>query len=299
MAQRVGLLNGTNLNQDKDIGTLLDVLTNATGFILNGGLAVTTNTVAIGKCLIACTRTSTTPNEDVWVVFENTTAVTIDTSGTKKVWVEITQANINDGSANALGGTGIGAITTGANYPAGNYIPLAVITGGSIVDDRPTTTLGSHVVNGLLKLSQGANIASATTTDLSTATGNTLTITGTTTISSFGTLPAGTKMTLIFNGVLTLTYNAVSLILPTGANLTTAVGDCMDIESLGSGNWKCTGYQKADGSAVLTVTPNIPSNQITLVAGENISIGNAVYVYTVDGKAYRTDATQLAKMNFL
>lgn len=212
--------------QDKDVGTLLDVLTPATGFILNNGLAVTTNTVAIGKCLIHCTRTSTTPNEDLWVVFENTAAVTIDTSGTKKVWIAITQANINDGSLNVdPTGASIGAIATGAAYPAGNYIPLASITGGVITDARPTSTLGSHVVNGILKLTTGTPIASATTTDLSTVVGNNVHITGTTTITALGTLPAGTQMTVIFDGALTLTHNASSLILPGSANITTAAND--------------------------------------------------------------------------
>ena len=103
-------------------------------------------------------------------------------------------------------------------------------------------------MTGVLKQAEGATIASATTTNLATATGNSPIITGTTTIASFGTVSAGTIFNLTFSEILTLTYNATSLILPTSANITTQAGDCMDIESLGGGNWVCTGYLRKDGS---------------------------------------------------
>lgn len=235
MAQRVGILNGTNLMQDKDVGTLIDALTNSTSFVVGSGLAVTTNSVAVGKCLIKCTRTSTTPNETVWVVFENTSAVTISTAGTSKVWIAIDQTRINDGTLNTdPTGAGIGVITVGANYPASNYIPLAVITGGSIADARPSTTLSGHVVAGILKHTMGTPIASATTTNLATVVGNRVHITGTTPITGFGTLEAGTEMCVIFDGALTLTHNGTSLIIPGGANITTAAGDIAYLISEGS-----------------------------------------------------------------
>lgn len=79
-------------------------------------------------------------------------------------------------------------------------------------------------MTGLFKEAQGADIASATTTDLSAATGNSVIITGTTTITGFGTVQAGTIMKLTFSGILTLTHNATSLILPNATgNITTAV----------------------------------------------------------------------------
>lgn len=136
MSQQVSLLNGTNLNRDKDFTTLAkDILNNSQGIIT--GLQVTSGQVSTGRCFIKCTRTSITPNEDVIVLFENNATVTIDTTGTKKVYILIDQAKINDWSANPLDGTTIGVITTWASYPAGNYIALASITGGVITDDRP------------------------------------------------------------------------------------------------------------------------------------------------------------------
>lgn len=110
---------------------------------------------------------------------------------------------------------------------------------------------------------QGANLASAATTDLSTVTGDFVTITGTTTITSFGTLSTNIEMHLRFSGALTLTYNATSLILPTAASITTAAGDTAIFRSLGSGNWLCIAYQKADGTAL--VAP--PSNPFSDASG--------------------------------
>ncbi|RVB50808.1 hypothetical protein EN906_37030, partial [Mesorhizobium sp. M7A.F.Ca.CA.004.06.1.1] len=40
------------------------------------------------------------------------------------------------------------------------------------------------------------------------------------------------------------------LILPGAANITTAAGDVMTLRSLGSGNWACVGYQRANGGPV-------------------------------------------------
>lgn len=101
---------------------------------------------------------------------------------------------------------------------------------------------------------KGSNIASATTTDLSTATGDYVHITGTTTITGFGTLNAGIQRTVIFDGALILTHNATSLILPGAANITTAANDSAIFRSEGSGNWICIAYKKASGTPVVGVT---------------------------------------------
>jgi hypothetical protein len=82
-------------------------------------------------------------------------------------------------------------------------------------------------------------------------------ITGTTTITSFGTVAAGIWRIVTFAGALTLTHNATSLILPGGASITTAAGDSLIAESLGSGNWKVhvympvAGYLSLSGGALI------------------------------------------------
>jgi hypothetical protein len=89
---------------------------------------------------------------------------------------------------------------------------------------------------------QGANIASASTTDIGAATGVNVNVTGTTTITALGTKTLGVYRFVKFTGALILTHNATSLILPGGANITTANGDFAIFVSLGSGNWKCLLY---------------------------------------------------------
>src|SRR5688572_14972828 len=98
---------------------------------------------------------------------------------------------------------------------------------------------------------QGSPISSAATTPIGAA-GTALyaTITGTTTITGFGSVAAGTLRILEFAGALTLTHNATSLKLPGSANILTAAGDVGLFMSLGSGNWKCLHYSKANGSPV-------------------------------------------------
>lgn len=98
---------------------------------------------------------------------------------------------------------------------------------------------------------KGADIASATTTDLGAVAGLMHDITGTTTITGFGTVSAGIWKVVKFEGALTLTHNATSLILPAARNITTADGDVGIFISEGSGNWRCLSYQRANGKPVL------------------------------------------------
>lgn len=94
---------------------------------------------------------------------------------------------------------------------------------------------------------KGADIASGATVNLAAATGNYVHITGVTTITALGTVSAGMRFLLVFDGALTFTHNATSLILPSAANITTAAGDRCEVVSLGSGNWRCLWYQRANG----------------------------------------------------
>lgn len=116
-------------------------------------------------------------------------------------------------------------------------------------------TAAGTAVGGADSLStNGANIASAATTDIGAATGVNIGITGTTTITSFGTKTAGVKRYISFGGALTLTHNATSLILPTGADIVTAAGDNCVALSLGSGNWRVINYQQAGAQRLLSGT---------------------------------------------
>jgi hypothetical protein len=142
----------------------------------------------------------------------------------------------------------------------------------SVTDKLPIANGGTNAtteVGGSDNLSTIAtDIASAATTDLSTATGVNVTITGTTTITSFGNAPAGAKRWITFAGVLTLTYNATSLILPGAGNITTAAGDTCVALSLGSGNWRVVSYSPISGQSVSTSSPTDLLNAIKTVDGD-------------------------------
>ena len=103
---------------------------------------------------------------------------------------------------------------------------------------------------------KGANIASASSITLGTD-GNYFHITGTTTITALSTATAGKRVALVFDGALTLTHNATSLILPGGANITTAAGDSAIFVSEGSGNWRCVSYTKASGTAIVVASQKV------------------------------------------
>ncbi len=131
-------------------------------------------------------------------------------------------------------------------------------------------------ITGLMKGAKSTDIASATTTDLSTLTGNYAHVTGVTTITSFGTVTAWTQITLVFDWALILTHNGTSLILPTADNITTVAGDSAVFESEWSGNWKCVNYQRKDGTALASSV--LPETRTTFVAWENITIWEALYL---------------------
>jgi len=109
---------------------------------------------------------------------------------------------------------------------------------------------GTQEFQKIVHFKKGADVASATALPLITD-GNYFDVTGTTTITSFNTTnKIGTVVKLHFDGALTLTHHATDLILPGGANITTAAGDEAEFVEYAAGDFRCTSYTKADGTAV-------------------------------------------------
>lgn len=118
-------------------------------------------------------------------------------------------------------------------------------TGGAV-----GTSVGDGLVwQQLFSQGQPANLASAATTDIGAQNTTILNITGTTTINSFGTNYNGPRF-LRFAGALQLTHSA-TLVLPGGANITTAAGDCAIAVPFGTpaSGWLVLSYSRAGASA--------------------------------------------------
>lgn len=163
----------------------------------------------------------------------------------------------------------------GGSIPAPSPTPGVSTVYSLSTTDGSTYRLASGVDNGFTVQVGAINeaplttIASAATVNLAAATSNTVNISGTTTITGFGTFAAGATRRLIFQGALTLTHNATSLILPGGANITTAAGDAAEFVSLGSGNWKCFSYERANGTSVALGPASSPTfAAMTLTNGQ-------------------------------
>ena len=135
-----------------------------------------------------------------------------------------------------------------ANTPAGNIAATNVQAAINELDTEKAksgansdiTSLTALVsvngcsLTGLLNVNDGADIASATTVDLTAATGNTVRITGTTPITAF-TMNAGQQMELVAVGALPLTYHATTMNINGGASYTCSANDRLRVFKDGSG----------------------------------------------------------------
>ncbi len=125
--------------------------------------------------------------------------------------------------------------------------------------DQNLTTTSAPTFNGLelgntlvmdgaaINEAEEIEVNATAETTIGNVDSNNVRIAGSETITAFDAADAGIVRRVRFTGVCTLTHNPTSLVLPGGANITTAVGDCMIAESYGLGNWKVLFYQKASG----------------------------------------------------
>lgn len=158
-------------------------------------------------------------------------------------------AILQDETGEVITGENINLVSSFTNGLLDNVDAAAWRTDLAVPGLTSNTFTGRQTATGF-DVSAITSVASAATTDLGAAATREVLITGTTTITAFGTVAAGVRVAGRFGGVLTLTHNGTSLILPGGANITTAAGDRFVALSLGSGNWIVTDYVRASGRAV-------------------------------------------------
>jgi hypothetical protein len=177
-------------------------------------------------------------------------------------------------NVNILGAVAVNKGDGTTALAAGDMPASAMVT---VVHDGTRFRLVDPATNDAL-VQAWVDLASATTTDLSTVGAN-VRITGTTTITGFGTAASGVTRKLRFAAALTLTHNATSLILPGAADITTAAGDTAEAISLGSGNWVLVNFTRAAAGYAGNILLANP------VAAANIGINRATEVATTSGTA--------------
>ncbi len=142
-------------------------------------------------------------------------------------------------------------------------------------DSTGLTATGDFEVDGALILAQGAGVASAAALAVDIA-GNAFDVTvgGVTVITSINTKGVGTHITLQFDGALTLTHHATDLILPGGANITTAAGDVAVFYEYATGDWRCVSYSRADGRAL--VGNESPETTVNTTSGTSVELSTTI-----------------------
>lgn len=183
----------------------------------------------------------------------NTGAVTVNVSGL---------------GAKAVTKNGTTALTAG-DIPSATLVTIIYDGTQFQIIRNGAVGAGVNTFTGIQKWAKGADIASAGALTLGTD-GNYFDVTGTTAITSIGTAGVGTWVKLHFDDALTLTHSATDLILPGGANITTAAGDEAEFVEYASGDWRCTSYVKSSGQPitqnilqVIEGTPNTTYSSIT------------------------------------
>lgn len=141
-----------------------------------------------------------------------------------------------------------------------NWVNVASLVGttwipysnGSVLGtlaNQNASAVGLNLTMNAKHVAFASTAVSSGTPDFATA-GNVVTLSSTATANTLGTVQAGFIGVIHYGVAITLTHNGTSRILPTAANITTAVGDVEIVLSLGSGNWRTISYMRADGTAV-------------------------------------------------
>lgn len=143
---RVLIQNGKNITRDYGIQKIPSYLIRegVEKFTLDE-LAVTENEVAAGVAYIRATRTNVDPEEVFLIPVQVDEPVVIDTSQVGFVIISLDQAKINDGSGNAVDGSGIATVEVVEELPEKNYILLATITSEEIDEEEVFTISDNRI----------------------------------------------------------------------------------------------------------------------------------------------------------
>ena len=212
--------------------------------------------------------------------------------------LKATNAEVVNGTSTTQLVTPAGLAAKTATSAAIGLIEIATDAEGITGTDTGRALTAANLKAVLQGLAYALNMAKVTDisgvpglNDIGAATGNFITLTGATTITGLGTAQAGTQRIVHFqDSGSVLTHNDTSLILPSGEeypsnpNITIIGGDIAEFISLGSGNWRCTRYMRADGRALYhflvetVLAADISTTSTTWVAAGSAAISATVKV---------------------
>ena len=173
-------------------------------------------------------------------------------------------ANPTEAGAGTVSSVDVSGGSTGLSYSGGPITSSGTITmAGTLVVANGGTGLTSLV---------NADIASATTVDLTSATGNVAVITGTVTTTAF-TMTKGQQMVLIAAAAWPMTFNATTCNINGGASYTCAAGDRIYITKDDDDVIRVS-VTKQDGTSV--VTGGQPDPTLTGVSMPTITSGQFI-----------------------
>jgi hypothetical protein len=226
----------------------------------------------------------------------NVISATHTTSGTPTAGIGVGIAlNVETTDDNTETGGIVEVVATDVSAGAEDFDRVTkLMEGGAAAAERDRlTSAGVYTTTGSIQLNKGADVASATSLPVLTD-GNYFDVTGTTTITSIATTKVGNHIHLQFDGALTLTHHATDLILPGGANITTAAGDIAEFVEYASGDYVCVNYTRASGRPVLLdaleTDLSANGNQIQWSKGADVASATALPVLT-DGNYFDVTGT--------
>lgn len=289
------VVTGTTISSTWANNTLSDIATALTGSIAaDGQTAITANLPMSGyKHTGVGAATARGQYARIDEVQDGTATYLTSVSGTDTISASATPsltayaagqvfrfvaAGANTGAATLnINGLGAKSITkNGASaLSAGDISSGAVITvvyDGTRFQIFLVVSLGSNTFTGLQTFAAGANIASATTVDLTAATGNCPRITGTTTTTAL-TMNEGQQMMLVADAAWPLTYHATTLNISTGANYTCTAGENL--------------FAYKDDSGVVHVIPLGAAQSLTRGSAVASTSGTAIDFTSIPSTAQR------------
>ncbi|WP_157213001.1 tail fiber domain-containing protein [Pseudomonas sp. M47T1] len=153
------------------------------------------------------------------------------------------------------------------------------LVGGS--DSTKLPLAGGRMTGPINEAALAYVTGSGTTIDLATSTSNTVLVNGTGAYGSLGSVVSGAVRRLYFQQSCTLTNNS-ALVLPGGADIAVAYGDCGEFVSQGSGYWVCSNYQRASGAPV---APAADATKLPLAGGKMTGALNLATAVTLASAA--------------